>query len=115
MIYVGKRFDFVWGEGSRNYSEMVIRSYVCRHAVNIGNPDNLHLYTLAAIHKTGANIKNQIANQFKNMVRMANTESKCKAEDCFATTCLTKCYYVLINFCMLIVCIFMKISKIVCE
>ena len=104
MIYVGKRFNFVWGEGSRNYSEMVIRSYVCRHAVNIGNPAGLHLYTLAAIHKTGSNIKNQIANQFRNTVQLADTESKCKVGDRFAATCLTKCYCVLSNFCMPIVC-----------
>lgn len=98
MIYVGKRFDFVWGEGSRNYSEMVIRSYVCRHAVNIGNPDNLHLYTLAAIHKTGSNIRNEIAKQFRKMVQMADTKSKCKVRDCFAATCLTKCFCILSNF-----------------
>ena len=97
MIYVGKRYDFVWGKGSREYSEMVIRSYVCKHADDIMNPRGVSLYTLAAIHKSGSNIRNEIAREFRSNVSMADTTSKCKVRDYFATICLTQSYsYVVI-------------------
>ena len=97
MIYVGKRYDFVWGKGSREYSEMVIRSYVCKHADDVMKPGNLHLFSLAAIHKSGSNTKDETAKKFRMNVIMANITSKCEVRDHFATICLTQCYsYVVI-------------------
>ena len=76
LFYVGKRFGFAWGEGSKNYSEMVIRSYLCKHGEELRQPGNIGLYTLAAIHHSGSQIRMAAATEFTQMVRLA-FNSKC--------------------------------------
>lgn len=53
---IGKRWEFVWGEGSKEYSEQVIRSYVCRHGSIIEKKSNKQLsqQNLAAVHAGGS-------------------------------------------------------------
>lgn len=52
-FYLGKRWEFVWGEGSRSYSEEVIKTFICKHGSMIQRRFNLQqlgLNKLAAIH-----------------------------------------------------------------
>lgn len=77
MNYIGKRFGFVWGEGSKNYSEMVIRSYLCRHGSDLRNPSGIGLFTLAAIHHSGSNVVTQPATTFRQMVQHVFNDGKC--------------------------------------
>ena len=53
---LGKRWEFVWGEGSKNYSEEVIRSYVCKHGLIVmrRRKNDLSKGNLAAIHAGGS-------------------------------------------------------------
>ena len=54
---LGKRWEFVWGEGSKEYSEEVIKSYICRHGLIVQrNNDNQQPTpkNLAAIHAGGS-------------------------------------------------------------
>jgi len=46
----------VWGEGSKNYSEEVVKSYICKHGTIIMEKNNrqLSLNSLAAIHVGGS-------------------------------------------------------------
>ena len=68
MYYLGRRWEFVWGEGSRNYSEEVIKSYICRHGSIVEQRNDrknkqreLNIVNLAAIHVGGStgNIANR--------------------------------------------------------
>ena len=69
MNYIGKRFEFVWGEGSKNYSEMIIRSYLCRHGSNLKKSDNIGLFTLAAIHHSGSEVVMRAATVYRRLVQ----------------------------------------------
>ena len=55
---LGKRWEFVWGEGSKSYSEEVIRSYICRHGSTMMRRRNrsrqFSIRGLAAIHAGGS-------------------------------------------------------------
>ena len=77
MNYIGKRFEFVWGEGSRNYSEMVIRSYLCRYGLDLNNPENINLFTLPAIHHSGSAVQTPSATKFRRMVLRVFSDGKC--------------------------------------
>ena len=64
MCEPGKTFGFVWGEGSKNYSEMVIRNYLCNQGENLGS-NIAGLGTLYAIHKDGAPLRD---NRFRSVI-----------------------------------------------
>ena len=80
VIFIGKRWEFVWGEGSKDYSEKVIKSYICRHGSVVRNRmDNqqLSLPNLAAIHAGGsANNRNRTNIQFGRKVADLTFDSK---------------------------------------
>ena len=56
LFQLGKRWEFVWGEGSKDYSEEVIRSFICKHGSIVQRRRNqqLSLTNLAAIHAGGS-------------------------------------------------------------
>ena len=57
MCEPGTTFEFVWGEGSKNYSEMVIRNYLCSQGEHLRR-SLAGIAALAAIHKGGAPLRN---------------------------------------------------------
>ena len=79
-ILIGKRWEFVWGEGSKNYSEEVIRSYLCRHGSVVQrkkNDQQLSVTNLAAIHAGGSSgNKNRSSLRFGIKVRDSLINSK---------------------------------------
>ena len=49
----GMRWSFVWGNGSRSYSEEVIKSYICREAMMHSTSRQYSNKALAGLHKGG--------------------------------------------------------------
>ena len=49
-------YEFVWGSGSKSYSEEVVRSYICKHGtiVKERRGQQLGRVNIAAIHKGGS-------------------------------------------------------------
>jgi len=47
------RWGFVWGRGSQNYSEEVIKSYICSQARLRNSDRQLSYRALAGLHKGG--------------------------------------------------------------
>lgn len=62
---LGKRWEFVWGEGSKEYSEEVIKSYICRHGLIVQERNNNQLSpkNLAAIHAGGSSANTNKTNR----------------------------------------------------
>ena len=61
----------MWGEGSKNYSEEIIRSYLCKHTSLLQRGRNLPLTIvgLAAVHAGGsANFKSRANIWFGRLV-----------------------------------------------
>ena len=50
----GKRWEFVWGVGSKEYSEGVIRSYICRQTSQGRTDRQFNVAILASIHARGS-------------------------------------------------------------
>jgi len=63
------RWDFVWGKDSRNYSEEVIKSYICGEAMKRSGNSQLTPRALARLHKGGfENFKNKTLSPFGKTV-----------------------------------------------
>ena len=72
----------MWGEGSKNYSEEVIKSYICRHGQIVMQRrmnNQLSIVNLAAIHVGGSSNNTKAPNrQFGARVASLLTRSKFK-------------------------------------
>lgn len=55
-MITGRQWEFVWGEGSKIYSEEVIKSYICKHGSSIEQASGrvLSRRALAAVHAGGS-------------------------------------------------------------
>ena len=68
----GMRWSFVWGNGSRSYSEEVIKSYICREAMMRSTSRQLSNKALAGLHKGGFPLGLRSGNtEFRNAVQEA--------------------------------------------
>ena len=56
LLFIGRRWEFVWGKGSKSYSEEVIESYLCKHGsiVEQRTGRQLNISTLGAIYFGGS-------------------------------------------------------------
>ena len=66
LCILGKGWQYVWGKGSKSYSEMIIKSYVCEHR---RSNNELSPVSVALIHRFGTvNLSSVDAQGFKNNV-----------------------------------------------
>ena len=66
----------MWGKDSQNYSEMVIKSYVCKHQQH--NKRILSPISVALIHKFGTLSLSKESLKFrKQIIKLMNEKSKC--------------------------------------
>ena len=73
-LFIGRRWEFVWGESGKNYSEEVIRSYICKHGPKfvrrLRSGVNITARILAIIHAIGSSELNARRNNFQFVRRV---------------------------------------------
>ena len=64
MLYLDA-YEFVWGSDSKNFSEDIVRSYICKHGMIVKERSRRQLSrsNIAAIHKGGSANNTVLANR----------------------------------------------------
>ena len=69
FILLGKGWQYVWGKGSQSYSEMIIKSYICKHR---SSDNDLAPVSVALIHRFGTvtvNLSSMEVRKFRDQIR----------------------------------------------